>query len=231
MKKFLIAIAVFLSAYQLSNAQTEKGTQTLGLNLGFSYNNSSDYTINIGDNSISTLNTKTTTFSIGPNYSYFIQNNLEIGGSLSYSTSNATNIAATTEANAVANNGYATKESSDNISASLFIRRYFMYKNIIGFRTGGYIGYSGGTNKDTYPPSVAAYNYNNTTTYYSAGANLDLVYFPSKKLGIAATLANLEYYHYNANNNSQGHDNGDNITFSLVNNGLTLSVFYVFGPK
>jgi hypothetical protein len=232
MKKFLIAIVLFLSACQLSNAQTEKGTQTLGLNLGFSYNNSNNYTININDNnSVTTLDTKTTTFNIGPNYSYFIKNNLEIGGSLSYSTSNATNTAATTSANAAPNAGYATNQTSDNISASLFIRRYFMYKNIIGFRTGGYVGYSGGTNKDTYPSALASYNYNNTTTYYSGGANLDLVYFPSKKLGIAATLANLEYYHYNANNNSQGHDNGDNLTFSLVNNGLTLSVFYVFGPK
>jgi hypothetical protein len=229
MKKILIAIAVFLSACQFSNAQTEKGTQTLGLNLGFSYNNSNNYTINIADNNaVTTLDTKTTSFSIGPNYSYFIQNNLEIGASLSYSTSNVTN---TTGDLATTNDNYATKQTSDNVSASLFIRRYFMYKNIIGFRTGGYIGYSGGTSKDTYTPTDAAYNYNNTTNYYSAGANLDLVYFPSKKLGLAATLANLEYYHYNANNANQGHDNGDNLTFSLVNNGLTLSVFYVFGPK
>jgi hypothetical protein len=229
MKKILITVVVFLSAYQLSNAQTEKGTQTFGLNLGFGYNNSNDYTINIADNNaVTTLNTKTTDFAIGPNYSYFIQNNLELGASLSYSTSNATN---TTGDLSSTNDSYPTKQSSDNISASVFIRKYFMYKNIIGFRTGGYVGYSGGTNKDTYTPTDAGANYNNTTMYYSAGANLDLVYFPSKKLGIAATLANLEYYHYTANNNSQGHDNGDNITFSLVNNGLTLSVFYVFGPK
>ena len=229
MKKFLIAIAVFLSAYQLSNAQTQKGTQTLGLNLSFSYNNSNNYTIDIANNNaVSTLDTKTTSFAIGPSYSYFIQNNLELGGSLSYATSSTTN---TTGDLATTNDNYATNQASDNVSASLFIRRYFMYKNVIGFRTGGYIGYSGGTSKDTYTPTDASYNYNNTTTYYSAGANLDLVYYPSKKLGIAATLANLEYYHYNADNHSQGHDNGDNLTFSLVNNGLTLSVFYVFGAK
>ena len=229
MKKILIAISVFLSVCQLSNAQTEKGTQTLGLTLGFSYNNSNDYTINIADNNaVRTLGTKTTSFSIGPNYSYFIQNNLELGGSLSYATSSTTN---TTGDLSTTNDNYATKRTSDNVSASLFIRRYFMYKNVIGFRTGGYIGYSGGTSKETYTPTDASYNYNNTTTYYSAGANVDLVYYPSKKLGIAATLANLEYYHYNANNASQGHDNGDNLTFSLVNNGLTLAVFYVFGAK
>jgi len=172
------------------------------------------------------LNTKTTTFNIGPNYSYFIADKLEIGAFLSYSSSSATN---NSDNYAITN--YLTKTSSDNFSGSLFIRKYFMYKNVVGFRTGGYIGYSGGSGKNTYTSAYTIYNYTSTTNYYSGGANIDLVYYASKKLGIAATLANLEYYHYTANNGSQGHDSGDNITFSFINSGLSLSVFFVLGGK
>jgi hypothetical protein len=174
------------------------------------------------------LSTKTTNFNIGPNYSYFIADNLDIGAALSYGSSSTTN---TTENFATTNNNYPVKEFSDNYSGSFYIRKYFIYKNKIGFRTGAYLGFSGGTGKNTYTASNALYDFNSKTNYYSAGSNLDLVYYASKKLGISATIANLEYYHYTANNTTQGHDSGDSINFSFINNGLSLSVFYVFGNK
>jgi hypothetical protein len=228
MKKVLILTAVFLFAFLASKAQTEKGTQTLGLNLGFSFNNSNDFTISPSNNSTTTLNTKNTQYHVGPTYSYFIADKLEVGGALSYSDSKLTYVA---ESYATTNDNYPTKEITNNFSGELFIRKYFMYKNTIGFRTQGYLGYSSGNETNTYTPTYAAYNYNSKTTYYSGGANLDLVYYPSKKIGVAATIANLEYYHYNANNTTQGHDNGDNVTFSFINNALSFSVFYVFGSK
>ena len=228
MKKVSILITVFLFAFLNSKAQTEKGAQTLGLNIGFSYDNSNNFTIYPTANSTSTLNTKTGSYNIGPTYSYFIADKLEIGGALSYSASKLTYVA---ESYATTNDNYPTKEITNNFSGEVFIRKYFMYKNMIGFRTGGYLGYSNGNQTNTYTPTYAAYNYNSKTTYYSGGANLDLVYYPSKKIGVAATIANLEYYHYNANNTTQGHDNGDNVTFSFINNALSFSVFYVFGNK
>jgi hypothetical protein len=228
MKKVLILITAIVFAYQVSNAQTEKGSQTLGINFGFSSSNSNDYTINPGNNATSTLTTSINSFNIGPTYSYFIANNLDIGASLSYSTSSTTN---TTESVTTTNDSYPTNVSSSNFTGTLFIRKYFMFQNKIGVRAEGYAGLSAGSSKDTYTTTFAAYNFKSNTNYYSGGAALDLVFFPSKNLGVSASLANLEYYHYTANNTTQGHDNGDNFTFSFVNNGLTFSVFYVFGGK
>ncbi|MFI5141508.1 MAG: hypothetical protein ACHQII_04045 [Bacteroidia bacterium] len=231
MKKILILITAIVFAYQVSNAQTEKGSQTLGLNFGFSASNSNYYTI---IPSTSPLTTSINSFNIGPTYSYFIANNLDIGGSLSYSSSSTTN---TTGDIATTNDTYPTNVTSGNFTGTLFIRKYFMYKNKIGFRAEGYAGLSTGTTKDTYSSTYSADNYKTNTNYYSGGAAIDLLFFPSKNLGVSASLANLEYYHftytttYTANNANQAHNNGDNLTFSFINNGLTLSVFYVFGGK
>jgi hypothetical protein len=228
MKKSLILITAFLLAFQFSKAQTEKGDQTLGTYLGFQYTKNSDYTIFVGDNSTSNNNSKTTAFSIGPNYSYFIKDNLDIGGVFSYTYSGTTN---STENLATTNDNYPVKQTTNNYSLSLFVRKYFMYKNKIGIRTGAYAGYSDGTTKNTYSVSNALYNYDGTNNYYDAGTNLDLVYYPSKSLGISATLANLEYVHYKSSSTTQGHDSSDTIEFNVFNTGLSLSVFYVFGGK
>ncbi len=45
MKKTLVLIAALLLASVVSHAQTEKGNQTLGLNLGFSYSKTSGVNI------------------------------------------------------------------------------------------------------------------------------------------------------------------------------------------
>ncbi len=80
----------------------------------------------------------------------------------------------------------------------------------------------------------AANNSKDVSHGINAGANLDLVYYPSTHLGVAATLANLEYNHYtdkNVYNYNMAVDNGKGNSFNanFINNGLTLSVFYVFG--
>jgi hypothetical protein len=223
MKKIFVLLAAFFAAIQFSKAQTEKGTQTLGTNFGFNYTN-----VNDNATSLPTVNTKTGNFNIGPVYSYFIKDNLEIGASLSYASSKEDYYTSTGN---IANTNYPINQTADNYSASIFIRKYFMYKNKIGFRTGAYIGYSGGDAKSYYSTINAAYDYSNKTNYYSAGANLDLVYYPTKKIGLSATLLNLEYYHYKSNATTQGSGSADNFTFNLVDNGVALSIFYVFGAK
>jgi hypothetical protein len=227
MNKFLILIVMFLFISHFSSAQTEKGSQTLGANFGFNYSQDNSLTIYVGNNTSAIVTTKTTDFNIGPNYSYFIADKLDIGAALSYSYTGTTN---TTPALATDNYNYPVKQSSNNFGVSVFIRKYYMF-NKIGFRTGAYLGYSGGNTKNTYTTSQDLYNYNATSNYYNAGANLDLVFYPSKNLGVAATIANLEYVHYKNDTTTQGHDSTDSINFNFVNNGLSLSVFYVFGSK
>ncbi len=226
MKKFLILITAILFTFKAANAQTEKGTQNLGLNIGFTYNTNNSANINPADQSSSTLNNKITTFNIGPNYSYFINDKLDIGINFSYGVSNTTNV---TESLATTNDANPLKDFAYNYGGNIFIRKYYMYKDKIGFRTGAYIGYTNGNSTTTYAPSYTAYNYKSISNYYFGGLSAELVYYPSKKLGVAATIANLEYEHFNINKTTQGHDDGDSINFNFINNGLSLSIFYVIG--
>jgi hypothetical protein len=103
----------------------------------------------------------------------------------------------------------------------------------IGFRAGPYAGYNYGTSKhspNTYlanPKEVKG-----ATNDYNAGANLDLVYYPSPKVGIAATLVNLAYSHNKSTDNSSPNTNEvENFAFNFINSGLTLNVFFVLGSK
>jgi hypothetical protein len=226
MNKFLILIAAFLCTYKVSNAQTEKGNQTLGVNLGFQYSKGSDVAINPSDNSSTTTNTKYTSFGIGPNYSYFIANKLDLGTSLFYSSFTSDN----------SNNLSNPKVTGRNFEASIFLRKYVLYQNKIGFRVGPYLAYMYGDSKNTYAPANSLYDVENKNYNYMGGFNLSLVYYPSKQLGISASIANLEYDHakstasfQNGTNNDHGKSN--NLFFDFISNGLSLSVFYVFGNK
>jgi hypothetical protein len=226
MKKAFTSIAIVFLAIQVSNAQTEKGTQSLGLNVGFNYTTNSSLSINPGNQAITTLDSKATGFNIGPNYSYFIKNNMDIGINFSYSVSNTTN---TTENASTTNDSNPLKDFSSNYGAEVFIRKYCLYKNKIGFRTGAYLGYTGGNSTTSYGPSYTAYNYKSTSNYYFGGLNTDIVYYPSKKLGIAATLMNLQYQHYKVDRTTQGNDEGDAVNFSFINSNLSFSIFYIIG--
>ena len=223
MKRSLIVLAALLLAFTSSQAQTEKGNQTLGLNLGLSTLQSAGFDINQTDNSTSTENSKTTIFNFGPNYSYFIADNLEIGVDLSYSSTVTTyNTTATNVVN-------FANQNSKSYSGNIFVRKYFLHKNKIGIRTGAYLGYGHDSQNVNYPPAYSANNYGWKQNFGEVGINLALVYFPSKQLGFAALLANMSYEHYTDNNGPQGHGSGNDFNLGFVSNGLGFSIFYVFG--
>jgi hypothetical protein len=229
MKKTLLFIAAFLCSYQLSIAQTEKGIQIAGLDLGYGFNNSNSVIINPGNNnSVATLNSKASNFNIGPGYSYFIADNFSIGSAIFWSGSNVTTI---TPAIATTNYNYATKQTVTNYSGQLFADKYFVHKNKIGFRTGAYIGYGIEKQVTNYSSYYSFDDLNSNSNYYFGGVYLDLVYYPMKKMGMSARLANLSYEHYNNNNTTQGHNSGDELNFSDISDNLSLSIFYVFGGK
>jgi len=62
MKRSLILIPAFLFLVQISKAQTEKGSQTLGVNLSYEYYNQSGVNISTPDNSLTTQSNKITFF-------------------------------------------------------------------------------------------------------------------------------------------------------------------------
>jgi hypothetical protein len=222
MKKTLFLIAAMVLAFTLSHAQTEKGNQTLGLNLGFGYSKDNSSVTIPTDFSTVTETTKQTSFNIGPAYSYFIADKLDLGGNLNYGTS-------TENFSPVPN--YLSKLSSYNFGGTVYLRKYFMYQDKIGLRAGPYLGYNKLNSKAFYNGSSTGANQDNTTNRFSAGMRLELVYFPAKSLGFSAGLASLDYGHYKTDGGTQGKSSGDNIDLNLVSNGLSFSVFYVFGSK
>jgi hypothetical protein len=219
MKKLLILTAVCLFSIQISKAQTSKGDQTLGINLEYQYEKTSGVSIDTYDNSSLAQSTKQTSVDIGPNYSYFIADKLDIGANLDYSLSNY-------------NYGENTQPNSQRITSlggDVFIRKYFMCTDKLGFRAAPYLGYTRGTEKLVYPAADDIDNGNSTTNSYVGGVNLDLVFYPSKNLGVAASLANVNYQHYKTTDPVNGNNTGNGVNFYYLNNGLNISVFYVFG--
>lgn len=220
MKKALLLIAVLFLTALISHAQTDKGSQSLGLNLGFNYNKSGGIYVNPYDNSITPAGGKNTSFNIGPSYSYFIADKLDLGASLSYGQSRVTNANVQT---------YPEKQSSYGFNSSIYLRKYLMFGDKLGMRFGPYFGFEKGDNKSTYLGSNALYNEDSKQTEYSIRARLEFVYYPSKKLGFSAYLASVDYSHTKFDNGNFGHTSDDNVDFSLVNNALSFSVFYAFG--
>jgi len=197
----------------------KRAARPLGLTLGLIITKPAE-PINPYDNSSSDAGVKTTAFNIGPSYSYFVSDKLDLGVSLSYGQSNTTN--ANTSIN-------PTKQSSYAFISSVYLRKYCMFGDKFGIRVGPYLGYEKGDNKSAFLGSNALYSETSKQTGYSAGARLEFVYYPSKKLGFAAYLASVNYDHNKFDDGSFGHFNSDNVDLSLINNGLSLSVFYTFG--
>lgn len=228
MNKFLILIAVFLLIVKVSSAQTEKGSQTLGANLGFQFQNSTTNSPSANPAGIISTN-KYHSFNIGPTYSYFVSDTWALGGSLLYAYSS--NKAGSTDTNQ-----NPQDNSSKSFTGQIFLNKYVLYQNKIGFRVGPYAGYS----RQTLTTAEATFptEYDQKTNQYYAGGALDLVYYPSKNIGLALSLSRLTYTHTtssgNFNNNppadvTKGHT--DDVTFSFINTGTSISVYYAFGGK
>lgn len=222
MKRSLILIPAFLSIAQFSKAQTEKGSQTLGISTSFNYYNQSAVGADpYNNNSLSSQSNKYTLFSIGPTYSYFIANNLDLGTTLNYSINNY-----------YSGPSYdAYKQDNKNYGGTVFLRKYVLYKNKIGFRAGPYLGYSTGEQKYIYTGENSIDNTYSTLKTYGGGANLDLVYYPEKHLGIAVSIANVNYEHTKTDSGPRGFANTDQVNFDFINSNLGLSFLYVFGGK
>src|SRR5262249_25125058 len=130
MKKTLILFAALMLAYATSQAQTEKGTQTIGLGIDYFHENNKGTAID--PNTALSQTTRSSTFSFGPQYSIFIANKLDLGASFSYE--NATYTYPTSFS--------LVKQVSNTYGGSIYLRKYLMFNDKIGLRTGPYLSYS-----------------------------------------------------------------------------------------
>lgn len=221
MKKNLILAAAFLFAAKLATAQTEKGTQNLGLNFTEAHQTQNGTALNTTDNSFYPTSGKQTQLTIGPSYSYFIANKLDIGVDLSYSHFYSFNTP-----------DYIPEKQVQNIlSGDIFLRKYLMCSDKFGFRAGPYAGYGYTRTDYTYTTYYPGDLEHSTEHGIYGGIRLDLVYYPAKHLGLSATLANAQYEHDKVNNGNIGSTSDNNYSLALITNGLGVSVFYAFGGK
>ncbi|RCH54338.1 hypothetical protein DJ568_13695 [Mucilaginibacter hurinus] len=209
MKKLIAAALLCGACIENSFAQTEKGTQSLGLSLGVSTGKSTaSYRLsNTGDWGPE-VTRKSTEYYIAPSYSYFISDKLDISAGISYGHARVTS-----DENIY---GYPLKTTSADFSGSIGLRRYFLFDNKIGIRTGPYFTYGSSREDDQ------------RSKYFAGGLGLDFVYYPSKKIGLAASLGGISYIHERYTNYSRM--TNDEFTVTLFNS-LGLSFFYVIGAK
>jgi hypothetical protein len=124
--------------------------------------------------------------------------------------------------------GGTIKTTNKSYNPTFYLRKYFLFNNKVGIRTGPYFLYQ-------YSNSSSIYSANNSTNYYSTshflqtGINADFVYYPSKKVGLAVNIGSLSYNHqrFDSQPTTYTHDNG--VSLQFLTNNLTLSAYYVFG--
>jgi hypothetical protein len=221
-KTLILILCIIIGALNLQ-AQTQKGNQLLGGNVSFGTSKgTSDYSyLAPGYSSSANSTVKAYSFFIGPNYSYFIADNLDLGISGGFGTSKTTNTYSYY-------NNYTglTEISNRSYSAAAYLRKHFLYKQKLGVRTGPYALYQYNNYKYAYLNDQIN-NGNQTGHTINSGLGLDLVYFPGRRLGIASSLGSLAYTHNDTKGYST-HDKSDVVSLSLTS-ALNLSVFYCLG--
>lgn len=225
MKKNLVLAIAGVLAVQISMAQTQKGAQTLGGSIYYSQLTDNVSMVN-GINPQATVQKNTTSnFSMGPAYSIFVADKIELGGSIQFSTQTNKSI----YSGAFPSPDY--KSVYNTFGGSLSLLKYCMFDNKLGLRMGPSVSYSSGKNKTT--TSTNPLTTTNNTENYNARARVDLVFYPSKTLGLAASLANIGYSKSKSRNVEDPQQNYSTEVFNanLITNGIQLSVFYVFGNK
>ncbi|MDB5110206.1 MAG: hypothetical protein JWR67_1320 [Mucilaginibacter sp.] len=218
MKKTLILILIAIGGTFSVKAQTQKGNQLLGGFLGFSTGSGTNNYTN-GQNGTNSTD-KTSSFSIGPSYSYFIANNLDLGASIGY-TDQKTNYS---YLRPPASNAPLVYDSR-SFASSIYLRKYFLYNGKIGIRTGPYAQYFFTKSDQNYIDPASNYNYQIRSI--NAGLGLDLVYFPTKKLGLSSSIGSLAYNH-STSNQTYVQTKSDSFALNL-SSAVNLSIFYSFG--
>jgi hypothetical protein len=213
-KKLLLAFVsiIFINTVK---AQTEKGSQMLGVSFGVSTTNSDSRYIDYSTNAITNVHGKARNYNIAPTYSYFVADKLDLGLSAGYSHQ-------TQDYSSIYN---PSNTKLDAFNAGIYLRKYFLYENKIGVRTGPMFNYQHGKQTQAYLSNPES-NSEATSNTYSGGVGLDFVYFPVKRLGLTATLGGLTYAHQVVKGTNPSTYNSFDANFV---NRFIFSVNYIFG--
>lgn len=189
-------------------AQTEKGTQNIGAS--FSLQNSDSKNTSFNGTTTTTDKVKLNVYNGSINYSYFAADKLDVGVFAGYGF----------QKNRQDNNVYDYTQKFESLFAGVQLRKYILFNDKIGIRTGPSFQYSRDKQTSTFneePGNVT------TTNSYTGRVGLDFVFYPTKHLGITSNIANVAYSH----SKSTGYNTGsaNNFSANLVNY-LNLGFFY-----
>jgi hypothetical protein len=213
-KKLLLAFVSIISINTVK-AQTEKGSQMLGISFGVNTSSSDTKYLDYSTNAMTNVHGKQTNYSIAPTYSYFVADNLDLGLSVGYGQSKQ-------DYDAVYN---PSNIKSNGFNAGIYLRKYFLYENKLGIRTGPMFNYQHGKYTQEYASNQQS-NSESITNTYSGGLGLDFVYFPVKRLGLTAALGGITYAHQDTKGTTPATSNSFDASFA---NRFVFSINYVFG--
>lgn len=215
-KKIFITLLALSGAATLK-AQTQKGDQLLGLSGGLATGNTMiDYSSSYNYYGFG-VRIKNTSYTFGPSYSYFVADNLDLGTNVGYSWTNAK---------------YFNTTVAHELTATVYLRKYFLYHNKIGIRTGPFASYGRSkTNMvhwdlaNQYEPVIDPLN----STILSAGLGVEFVCFPVKQLGLAASVGSINYTHKSSADDALAIFGSYNKFGANFFSGINISAFYAFG--
>ncbi len=212
MKHTLLLSLIFLFFCGAASAQTGSGKFYIGGSMNYSYNSyGSENTYSYASGYTNYYVTKVSTFTMSPEFGFFLSNKLSIGIQGSYSHGSGTESSyyysyLNTTDNYVKTDVYSTNV----IGVGLDLRYYCMITEKFGFFP--QIGFTTLNNTA---------NLNNGT--FAIGASPNFVFFPTKKLGVTLGFGNIGYsLDYQTKNHT--------ITAGLDNN-LFLGLNYYWGGK
>ena len=210
MKKTIVTVITSIALLS-ANAQIEKGTNALGLNLVAIYNNNfTTYQTN------NTLGLKVQLV-----FDHFIAKNLSLGVALNYGI---------IQSNFVYTSGTYTDNNEINIQnygAQIQLKKYWFATNKVAFTlTPVLSSYYNETSFASYNNngSKGSNNYNNWT--HSANCNIGASYFIKQNLTIEAQTTFLNYSFTPERNNF---GNTNNFDLFIVPSNLLLGVKFIFG--
>jgi hypothetical protein len=219
MKQFMMITAAMLLMAGVSQAQTEKGDQVIGLSLGINTSNTNLTTVDVFS-----PDAKITQHSVTlmPSYSLFIANGLDLAIRASYSNYDYSDATMPSQ-----NQNYSLqKQHSRSYSAGVFLRKYLLYDQKVGVRFGPYLEYGHSEISYDYFDVNGPANNNSKGPAYTGGAQVDLVYYPAKRVGLTAILGNVNYTYAKTEGNPQN-STSNQINVNLINNGLVIGVYYL----
>ena len=224
MRKHFFTFFYLLITTIFAHAQTEKGSQLIGGFLSLTTGKGTTTYYGSGAGSTNDISSnKLNTVEVGPSYSYFLASNLDLGGSAGYSSQKETGAFSGEGTDLKKQNGY---------NYAIYLRKYFLYENKVGFRIGPYASYQSMKSFDGNATSAAG-PVESRNKNFNAGIGFDFVFFPTRKLGLAATLGSLRYsreiYSELEANQLTYEEKDHTFGLNLSNSNLALSVFYSFG--